>query len=376
MLDKSKTYALSLEGGGFKGAYQAGAIKALKDEGIKFSAVVGTSIGAINGVFVALKMEDELEKLWRNLKLQNFFDIDTKLLAFKPEYIIDGSLGKIVNSILKAVSSGGMSVEPLKNELSKYVDEAKLRSSDIKYGLITVSLSDIKPLELMTIDIPKGEIINFIIASACFPGFKKQKISGKYYTDGGFYNNVPTAMLTKKGYKDIIEVRTQKYSITKKPKEDANIHRISTEEYLGAVMHYDKSKIDYRFKLGYYDALRLIYDYQGFDYYIADDISEQDAINRLCQIDQTLVTKLVNIENYSQQRLVLYHFVNRVKRKYKIADSYSYRDIYIIFLEKLASRLNIAKYQIYTFDEFIKAIKSAPIVGIELEYKILRTMLK
>ena len=36
---------LVLEGGGAKGAYQAGAIKALEKKGIKFDGVAGTSTG-------------------------------------------------------------------------------------------------------------------------------------------------------------------------------------------------------------------------------------------------------------------------------------------------------------------------------------------
>lgn len=40
-LDRNKTYGLALEGGGAKGAYQIGAWKALREAGIRFSAVSG-----------------------------------------------------------------------------------------------------------------------------------------------------------------------------------------------------------------------------------------------------------------------------------------------------------------------------------------------
>ena len=43
-LDRNKTYGLALEGGGAKGAYQIGAWKALREAGIRFSAVSGTSV--------------------------------------------------------------------------------------------------------------------------------------------------------------------------------------------------------------------------------------------------------------------------------------------------------------------------------------------
>ena len=43
---------LVLEGGGTKGAYQIGAYKALRDLGIEFQGVAGTSIGALNGAYI------------------------------------------------------------------------------------------------------------------------------------------------------------------------------------------------------------------------------------------------------------------------------------------------------------------------------------
>ena len=43
-LDTSKTYAIALEGGGAKGAYEIGVWKALEQAGVKYNAVSGTSV--------------------------------------------------------------------------------------------------------------------------------------------------------------------------------------------------------------------------------------------------------------------------------------------------------------------------------------------
>lgn len=60
--------ALCIEGGGAKGAYEAGVIKALYDNGIKeYVAVAGTSIGAINGYFVTTGNIEKLAYIWNNL---------------------------------------------------------------------------------------------------------------------------------------------------------------------------------------------------------------------------------------------------------------------------------------------------------------------
>ena len=42
-------YGLVLEGGGGKGAYHIGAVRALLEMGIEFGAVAGVSVGALNG---------------------------------------------------------------------------------------------------------------------------------------------------------------------------------------------------------------------------------------------------------------------------------------------------------------------------------------
>ena len=62
-------YAIALAGGGSKGIYQIGAWKALKELGIEFVAITGTSIGAINGAFM---VQGDLQKacdMWMNLRM-------------------------------------------------------------------------------------------------------------------------------------------------------------------------------------------------------------------------------------------------------------------------------------------------------------------
>lgn len=53
-IDTSRSYALALEGGGAKGAYQIGAWKALREAGVKIDAVAGTSVGALNGSLIVM----------------------------------------------------------------------------------------------------------------------------------------------------------------------------------------------------------------------------------------------------------------------------------------------------------------------------------
>ena len=56
---------LVLSGGGAKGAYQVGVVKALAEAGVRVDAVAGASIGALNGAIVAAapSLADAAERL-------------------------------------------------------------------------------------------------------------------------------------------------------------------------------------------------------------------------------------------------------------------------------------------------------------------------
>lgn len=53
-LDPSLEYGVVLEGGGARGAYQIGALKAVTEAGIRIGAVAGASVGALNGAFLCV----------------------------------------------------------------------------------------------------------------------------------------------------------------------------------------------------------------------------------------------------------------------------------------------------------------------------------
>ena len=59
-------YGVSLEGGGMKGAYHLGAMKAIFECGYEIGAYVGTSIGSFNAAVLAQGDFEKLYKEWYN----------------------------------------------------------------------------------------------------------------------------------------------------------------------------------------------------------------------------------------------------------------------------------------------------------------------
>ena len=72
--------SLVLEGGGAKGAYHCGVIRALDEIGVEFNAVAGASIGAINaGMYVQGRMK-QLEDFWENFEFGQFSPVKPETL--------------------------------------------------------------------------------------------------------------------------------------------------------------------------------------------------------------------------------------------------------------------------------------------------------
>jgi predicted acylesterase/phospholipase RssA len=72
--------ALILGGGGARGAYEAGVVAALTEHET-FDIVCGTSIGAINGMFVAQDMPDRLSEVWRTISTRGITQLKPELAA-------------------------------------------------------------------------------------------------------------------------------------------------------------------------------------------------------------------------------------------------------------------------------------------------------
>src|ERR1700719_5409098 len=71
------TVAFVLGGGGLLGAHEVGMLRALAEAGVRPDLVVGTSIGAINGAFVAadpLGAAGRLSRMWQGEELRLAFN--------------------------------------------------------------------------------------------------------------------------------------------------------------------------------------------------------------------------------------------------------------------------------------------------------------
>ena len=262
---------LALEGGGAKGAYHIGVVKAFYEEGYEFDGFVGTSIGAINAAILAQGDFDKALEVWMNIAPDQIFTpedqgflplIDWKGLELNPDFI-----SSVKSAVSKVISGKAVSTEKMLGFLKEHIHEEKVRASGKDFGLVTVSLSERKPCELLMEDIPQKKLIDFIMASASFPGFNSVTIDGKKYFDGGFYNNCPVNLLEQMGYDEIIAVRVGSPNIPfQKINEGKNVKVISPKEGTGNMMVFSSEMSSANIKQGYYDGMCFIKEQKGNNY--------------------------------------------------------------------------------------------------------------
>lgn len=298
-------YGLVFAGGGVRGAYQIGVIKAIKELGIEVSAVCGTSIGAINGALFVQGGIDEAEKLWRNIRLEDI----VKIPGEKRENLL--SISKI-SEIVKKVSDGGFDISPLENLLKSLIDEDKIRKSEIDFGLVSISLTNRKTVKIFKDDIPRGEIYDYLIAGASLPVFKVKKINGERFIDGGISDNMPVGMLIEKGITDIIAVDVHGIGVKRDVCEaGVNLIEINCSKPQTGTLDFNREGIEKSIEEGYYDSKKVLGIFDGKKYFF--DAHEYNGLKRLYGMEL-----LGGIEEAAQifglEKFCLYKFDDLVKK--------------------------------------------------------------
>jgi NTE family protein len=167
-----------LSGGGNLGAVQVGMLYALLEAGIKPDAIFGSSIGALNGAFLASHADlagmEELAELWVSVHRREVFPMSVAALlrgVFGHQQFLFESLG--LRSLLLRASFG-----------FERIEDAPI--------MLRVMATDLSTGEAVVLD--SGETIKALLASSAIPGvFPPVEIDDRILIDGGVVANTPIA---------------------------------------------------------------------------------------------------------------------------------------------------------------------------------------
>lgn len=321
---------LALEGGGAKGSYEIGSYIALKEMGIKFDMVVGTSIGSLNAALIAQGDMKIAKDLWFSASSE-LIGIDKSLVELYKNFELNiTEIKNNVEKIKEIIKNKGLDINKYKEIIDENIDEEKVRNSKINYGLVTVKTKDLKTLELTIKDIKPGKLSEYIVASSYLPVFKMNKIiDDSYYLDGGFSDNLPIDMLKNYGCDKIYAIRINgigKNKLFYKPD-----YEISPTKTTGPIILFDNQDIINNYYMGYYDTLLYFKKLDGFTYYFKK-YKHYEYLTR--NIDKKLIELL--------------------KIKFLKKDI---KDIVLKSIEDILKHNNVYYYKVYKIPSIIRYIK-------------------
>ena len=350
--DTAKTYAIALEGGGAKGAYEIGVWQTLEEAGVKYNAVSGTSVGALNGALMVMRDLPRAISCWSDIRLSKVIDLDPEEESdFKRLMQGDVELEdfhQLIPQALEIIRNRGLDVAPLRAWVREVVDVKRVKASDVAFYISTVDLTERRGLEVHVNELPEDEICDMLLASAYHPSFRLEKLGGKLYADGGFVDTLPLHVLVENGYKDIIAVRIPGMGIERRFKmpEDVNVTTIHTYSDLGHVLNFDAEQSRRDMAIGRLDAKRVLYGLRGRQYYIDRSMSEREALDWL--LDRFGGTA-ESLRAFLEQELP------RTAKRFELAEG-DYYDLMLMLLEQEAEKQGIERLRIYRDQELIASL--------------------
>lgn len=174
--------AVVLGGGGVLGANEVGMLRALLESGVQPDLVVGTSVGALNGAFLAadptVAATARLAVLWRELA----GDVFAGSIAHR--------VGTAVRTRTHLHPRG-----PLRRLLGQHLPVERIEDLTVPFHCVAASIE--RAAEHW---FDRGPLHPAVLASCAVPGLLAPvEIDGEHYLDGGLVNSIPVSRAVELG---------------------------------------------------------------------------------------------------------------------------------------------------------------------------------
>jgi NTE family protein len=209
-----ETKALVLSGGSIKGAFQAGAIKAVIDKGFFPDFMYGISVGSLNSTFInneAGKQRVPFDKLdWNKIK-GNLIDFWLQNINKPADLVKKRSFFGLFLAMVQGKFNGLVDTIPLRNLIHKVVDMENILQSPLKHQVGAVNITEGEIIYADSKTTP--DFLDYVLASTAMPIIMPGVLVGnnpsKVFFDGGIRNVAPLKNSIKNGATSIVCILCQ-----------------------------------------------------------------------------------------------------------------------------------------------------------------------
>ena len=181
---------LVLGGGGSMGALQAGVLRVLMRHGFQPSRIIGTSVGALNGAFLAfypgMAGAEQLVEVWRGLENERYISLNPVRVVFR---LASRQLHLFSNEFLRRL-------------IEQHAVEDDFAAARVPLFIPATNLYTGRKHVFSA-----GPVSRAILASTAIPGvFGPVEIDGQAYIDGGVVANLDLETAVELGAKEILAI--------------------------------------------------------------------------------------------------------------------------------------------------------------------------
>lgn len=180
--------ALVLGGGGAYGVVQAAYVHAAFEAGFRPSVIIGTSVGSLNGAWLALHPNDpdELLRIWLGMDRLKLVRLNPLRMATR---LVRRPLGLVPNDIVPRL-------------IREYLHGLSFDDAKLPLGVVATNLSRGEKRVFR-----EGDLAQAIMASTAIPGvFEPVEIDGDLYVDGCLTASVDLATALSMGATEILAI--------------------------------------------------------------------------------------------------------------------------------------------------------------------------
>jgi len=288
---KGQGLILALSGGGVRGFAHLGALKVMRDSGVKIAGVAGSSAGAYAAASYAFGLPLEVEPLLRHV-------IDRKLASL---FLHGGNrllqLAKVQVRLFRALRDPAIDdAQRLREGLLEYFGDVRIEDAPVPLAL---NAADLNTGEVVILR--EGPLVDAILASSAIPGiFPPVPWGGRLLVDGDIVEKVPVTAAHSLGNGPVVGVDASNPIRAHRPRNSFEVLLMASEASIRRLKQLALERCDY--------VLSLVPEEQidTFDYSRARLVYELgaqrtrdalDEINALSKPSRNLFGWLKNVTN-------------------------------------------------------------------------------